>query len=254
MTMTTQTPMPTPGPAQMPGPAQTALMPLDPTVSPQQSLRILPIRANLLPDEITAGRNARRTRTLLAAVLVLTIAVLAGWYMLAVRDRNAAADDLATVTKQVDDTSTEMKADKYTKVTKTIEERDTITKQLKAAMANDLPWYTLMDQLRTTGIATVRITSISGALDKATTGGAATAAAAAASKKVGAVTVSGTAKDKKTIAAYLKALVDAKLVTNVYLTAGNKSDTNEWTFTLNADIPKSALCGRFTTPCKSGGK
>jgi len=253
MTMTTQTPMPAPGPAQMPGPAQTALMPLDPMVSPQQSLRILPIRANLLPDEITAGRNARRTRTLLAAVLVLTIAVLAGWYLYAVQDRNAAADELASVTKQVDDTSREMKADKYTKVTKTIQERDTITDQLKAAMANDLPWYTLMDQLRTTGIASVKITSISGALDKATAGGT-PPAAATASKKVGAVTVSGTAKDKKTIAAYLKALADAKLVTNVYLTAGNEQDKNVWTFTLNADIPKSALCGRFTTPCKSGGK
>jgi Tfp pilus assembly protein PilN len=252
MTMTTQTPMPTPGPAQAPGPAQTALMPLDPTVSPQQSLRILPIRANLLPDEITAGRNARRTRTLLAAVLVLTIAVLAGWCMYAVRDRNAAADELASVTKQVDDTSREMKADKYTKVTKTIQERDTITDQLKAAMANDLPWYTLMDQLRTTGIASVKITSISGALDKVAAGG--TTTAATVSKKAGAVTVSGTAKDKKTIAAYLKALADAKLVTNVYLTAGNEQDKNVWTFTLNADIPKSALCGRFTTPCKSGGK
>lgn len=230
-------------------PAQTALMPLDPAVSPQQALRVLPIRANLLPDEITAGRNARRTRTILIFAVVLALGVLAGWYLYAVKDRDAANQDLAAVTKQVDATRAETKADKYTRVTNTIEQRETITNQLKTAMGDDLPWYTLADELRKTGVANVTIDNIAGQLDKDATAGATTA-----KKKAGTVTVTGNAKDKKTIAAYVDALADADLVTNVYLTAGTEQEGKGWSFTLTADIPNSALCGRFTTACKSGGK
>ena len=60
-------------------PTTTALMPIDPAVSPQRVARILPIRANLLPSEITAGRNARRTRFALIGAVLVVVVVLARW-------------------------------------------------------------------------------------------------------------------------------------------------------------------------------
>jgi hypothetical protein len=89
-----------------------------------------------------------------------------------------------------------------------------------------------------------------------TTTGGATTGAAAATKTVGTVTVTGTARDKKTIATYLDALSGAHLVTNAYLTSGAGTGEGDaaWTFSLTAEIPRSALCGRFTTACKTGGK
>jgi hypothetical protein len=238
------------------GPAQTALMPLDPTVSPIQSLRVLPIRADLLPEEITASRSARRARTLLAGALVLTVAALAGWYVYAVKDREAARQDLAAVTKQVDDTRDSTKDDRYVRVTKAIDEAKTIKSQLTTAMADDLPWYTLVSELRGTGVSTVRITNVSAQLDTKAAG--TTTGPAPATKTVGTVTVTGTARDKKTIATYLEALSDAHLVTNVYLTSGSGTGEGDgdkaWTFSLTAEIPQSAPCGRFTTACKTGGK
>ncbi|MET0416107.1 MAG: hypothetical protein ABW022_08820, partial [Actinoplanes sp.] len=57
-------------------PTTTALMPIDPALSAQHVSRIPPIRANLLPSEITSGRNARRTRLVLIGAVVVVLALL----------------------------------------------------------------------------------------------------------------------------------------------------------------------------------
>jgi len=80
----------------------TALLPLDPAISPEQVNRILPIRTNLLPEEITAHRNARRTRVVLAGLVVLVALLTGGWYVQADKQRDQAGARLATVTGKVD--------------------------------------------------------------------------------------------------------------------------------------------------------
>ncbi|GIE95788.1 hypothetical protein [Paractinoplanes rishiriensis] len=234
-------------------PTPTALMPLDPAVSPQHALRILPIRANLLPDEITAGRNARRARAILILAVLLTIAGLGGWYLYAVNERTVVEDDLAAVTAQVDRTRNDTKADKYTSVTRAIEQSDTITAQLKIAMNDDLPWSTLYDSLRKSKVKGITITNINGFLDTDITKGAA-APAAGATRKLGNMTIMGEAKDKKTIATYLDKIATVKGMANVYLSNATKDDGGEWIFSINAQISGDRLCGRFTDPCKTGGK
>jgi hypothetical protein len=226
----------------------TTLMPLDPAISPEHVNRVLPIRANLLPDEITSGRSARRARLLVAIAIVLVIAVLGAWYLFANLQRNEAADDLAAVTAQVDRTRKETKKEEYTKVTDVINESGTITKQLYGALATDLPWATLTDAIRTTGTRKrITVTSIIGSLAKDQKAGTGPTAA------IGLLTVAGSAPDKKTIAGYVDALGDVDGIANVYLTAANQ-DGGSMTFTLTADITGKSLCGRFTTGCKSGGK
>lgn len=232
-------------------PAQTALMPLDPAVSPQQALRILPIRANLLPQEITAGRSARRTRTILIFAVVLTLGVLGGWYMFADKQRDLAGDDLASITKEVDGIRAETKEEKYTKVTATIAEKNDITENLEQAMGNDLPWNRVVGSLRETGVAKVTITQISGTLNEEATNATATAPAGGATKSVATLSITGSAPDKATIAEYLDAAAEVDGVTNVYLASAGAKGA-EWTFVVNAEITSERLCGRFTTACKDG--
>ncbi|MFF5291297.1 hypothetical protein [Paractinoplanes globisporus] len=230
----------------------TALMPLDPALSPEHLNRILPIRANLLPPEITAGRNARRTRILLAGVAALVVVVMGGWYWHADQQRDLAVSDLASVTGQADTIRKELKKkDEELKVTSTLQERDEIAGDLKTALTRDLPWQTLLDSLRTTATAkSVTLTTITGALAMEASGTAATSTTSAIS---GSLSLTGTAKDKPTIAGFVDAVGKVTGVTDAYLTAATQQDAN-WTFTLTADIKTSYLCGRFSAKTCPGGK
>ena len=225
----------------------TALLPLDPAISPEQVNRILPIRTNLLPDEITAHRNARRTRVVLAGAVAVVVVLTGGWYFQADKQRDLVNEDLVSVTGQVDSIRRETKATELTKVTDTIAERDAIAADLKRALAKDLPWQTLLDSLRTTATAKkASLTTIVAALttdtDTTTT-----------SDTVGTLTLSGTAQDKPTIAGFVDAVAKVTGVTDVYLTSASQQ-TGKWSFTLTASIKTSRLCGRYSAKtCSSGG-
>jgi type IV pilus assembly protein PilN len=223
----------------------TALMPLDAAVSPEQALRILPIRARLLPDEILSGRNARRTRFLLIGAVVLVVFGMGGWYLLADKERDLAASDLASVTGQVDDARRAAHA--YDEVTQVINERDQIVADLKVATAKDLPWYTLFDAMRSAASKKGgTLVDVAATLDEDTTGSTAT------SDTVGTMQISGTAKDKATVANVVDALAGIDGVEDVYLTATTAQDDSTWTFTLTAAVGKDYVCGRFsTTTCGS---
>lgn len=243
-------------------PGQTTLMPLDPAGAPLVALRVPAIRANLLPEEITAGRNARRIRDVLIVAVVLVIAALGGWYYLAAVDRNEAADNLDAMTQQVDKTRAETKRQEYTKVTQVIEEQETIKNELNVTMANDLPWSTVLGKVRNSGVNGITVTSANGSLLDKNTAASAANAGAGAKQTVATLTILGNGKDKKTIAAYLDALAKIDGVAHVYLTtAGSQDDANSgskakgWTFSITANLTSELLCSRFTTThCTNGGK
>jgi cytoskeletal protein RodZ len=233
----------------------TALMPLDPAVSPEQVNRILPIRANLLPDEITAGRNARRIRFVLIAAVVLVVVVMGGWYLFAAKERNLALDDANSTDQQVSTVRNQTKKKEYADVSNAIDTTKELNSDLNGTLAQDLPWNTLLDQVRHTATGKeVAITAIQATLTDTDTQ---TQTASAAVTTVGTLQITGTAADKKTIADFVDALPTMKSgkvypVTNAYLTAASAQGDN-WTFTLTAEITKDALCGRFTTACATGG-
>jgi Tfp pilus assembly protein PilN len=228
----------------------TTLLPLDPAISPEHVNRVLPIRANLLPAEITAARNARRTRVVLAGMVVLVVVLVGGWYWHADKQRDLVNTDLASVTKQVDTIRKETRSDEYKTVTTKIETRDQIVADLKQALAKDMPWQTLLDSLRSTATSKkVTLGSIVGALDEDPNG------TSAASDTVGTMTLTGEARDKPTIAGFVDAVAKVPGMTDVYLTAANQKDATTWTFTLTTSIKTSYLCGRYSTKtCTSGGK
>lgn len=223
----------------------TGLLPIDPAVSPQQITRILPIRANLLPSEISAGRNARRILMGVGGAIVVVIVLLGAWYAYAVGQKSDADDHLDTVTAQVDQ-ARKRKAS-HTDLTETVADQKKITEDLSALVVNDLPWATTLDKVRAAGVtAEVTIGSINGALTDGDNGVAADAA--------GTMTITGQAKDKKTVANYVDQLAKMTGITDPYLTTATQDEESKVNFTITATISNDALCGRFTTACKTGGK
>ncbi|MCO8272926.1 PilN domain-containing protein [Actinoplanes sp. TRM 88003] len=228
---------------------QTALMPVDPAVSPAQAARILTIRANLLPEEIRAGRSARRTRFALIGAVVAVIAGLGGWYAYAVHQVDTAHDNLTMATDQVRRVQNEKK--KYSGVTATINDVKTVQNDLKSLLATDLPWATTMDRLRSDAKATdVVIDGLSGTMAD---GAATTPATGATSAAVATFSITGTAPDKKHVAEYLDRLATMPGFTDPYLVTTAQEDTTKVTYSLTVKVTSAALCGRFTTACKTGG-
>ncbi|GIE88086.1 hypothetical protein [Actinoplanes regularis] len=224
----------------------TALMPLDPSVSPQQAARILPIRANLLPTDISDGRRARRTRAVVLVAVVVVLALLGSWYWQVVSLQQEAETDLELVTQQV--VRAQRDQSKYKDLNTTKNTNKVLSGQLRTLMADDLAWQTLLDLVRTTGAdAEARATKIDGSLSEDGTAGG--------GDVIGHLSVTGTAKDKKAVAAYMKALagLTKKGIADPFVTNVSDADGGGVDFSLTASITKTALCGRFSkTTCKSG--
>ncbi|MEV6634018.1 hypothetical protein AB0M54_25035 [Actinoplanes sp. NPDC051470] len=232
--------------------AQTTLMPLDPALSPQQVTRVLTITASLLPEEVVAARRARRTRGWVLAVVGAVILALAGWYVVADRGALDASTELESVTAE--QSRLQRKQAGYGEVVNTQSENITITKQLKTLMAKDLQWAGLIETLRDTGRpSSVSLQGITATLvaDKAATTAPVLPSTSGAAT-IGTITLIGTAPDKPSVARYVETLTQVSTLANPYVTTVTQSGKTV-TFVLTVDVTTRALCGRFTTKCKTSG-
>lgn len=232
----------------------TTLMPLDPATSPQRAGRVLPISARLLPQEIIAARRARKVRGRVILLLLLVVALLGSWYAHAWNEERTAADELAAVT--ADAQIVQQRQSRYADVVNVQNETTAIGRQLATLLARDLRWATLLRTLRDTGSeADVSVTGVTGSLNPAGQGNAAPQGRlprAGGPTTVGALTVTGTAPDKPSLAKYVEALAKLKVVANPYLTSAAEAD-EKVQFSLQVDITADALGGRFTKT-STGGK
>jgi hypothetical protein len=230
----------------------TTLMPLDPALSPQRLSRILTISADLLPDEVVAGRRARRSRGWVLATLVVVVLALASWYVYADHRVGLADDELSSITSEA--TKLQKGQGRYKEVVDTQIETTAISKQLKTLFANDLQWAALLDTVRSTGSDFgVKVSGITATLNAAAAGTAAdTLPSSSGVASVGKLTIEGTAPDKISVAKYVDALGQLTTVTNPYLTTASESTVGVQ-FSVTADVASKALCGRFTVKCKSSG-
>jgi hypothetical protein len=237
--------------------ATTTLMPLDPALSPQRVARLLTISANLLPEEIVAGRRARRGRGVVLIALLVVVALLAGWYVYAIHQVRLANRDLTGVTAEA--ATLQRSQNRYAEVVGVQNQTKTIAKQLSTLLANDLPWATLLKTLRDTGDRSgVTVQGVIGTLNSGTTGAQTTATgtlpSSSKSRTIGTLTITGTGPDKPSIARYVDEIGRLPMVANPYLTNASQT-TDDVTFSITVDITEKALCGRFTTKCTTtGGK
>ncbi|MBG0563093.1 hypothetical protein [Actinoplanes aureus] len=225
----------------------TALMPLDPTVSPQQASRVLTIRADLLPPEIRDGRRARRTRGFVLVTLVLVLAGLGGWYAMAAAAKNDAEEAYNQALEQLATVQNQQKKDKdVQKMVAVKQGNKALEKELKSLLVQDMSWANLLDLVRDTSTGTgVTVSEISGGL---------TDSAKAEDGAVGTLNVSGTAGNKKEVAEYVEALGELAYVSDPFVNSVNEGDDNRFAFALTVTVTDEGLCGRFTTECESEGK
>ena len=235
--------------------AQTTLMPLDPALSPQQVNRVLAITADLLPEEVTAARRARRNRAWVLAVVGVVVLALAGWYVLAdsgTRDANA---ELETITAE--QSRLQRKQATYNEVVNVQSENGEISKQLSALMKYDLQWAVLLDTLRSTGTdSNVTVRNVSVTIAALNSNGAPTGALPSTSgaASVGTATITGEAPDKEAVAEFIDKLGKVSTLANPTVTSVVlQEDDDIVEFNATVDVTTEALCGRFTVKCKSTG-
>ena len=234
----------------------TTLIPLDPAVSPQRVARMLTISANLLPEEIVAGRRASRSRGWVLTALLLVVLLLIGWYLHALYEQRNAAKELDNVTAET--AAAQRSQNRYREVVEVRTETDTLTSDLKTLLANDMSYSTLLNSLRTTGTAAgVTVVGVAATLN--TAGGAAAPAEAGSALPsdssaaiIGTMAITGTAKGKPAVAAFADKLGTLNTVANAYVISVTTSEKGV-DFSLSADITASGLCGRFTARCKPSG-
>ncbi|MBO3739643.1 PilN domain-containing protein [Actinoplanes flavus] len=225
----------------------TALMPLDPTVSPQQAARVLTIRADLLPPEIRDGRRARRTRSLIIVLVLVTLAGLGTWYWQAGLAKQAADDEYNDVFQSLARARTAQKTDALRDLVEYQDGGKALNAELTSVLANDLSWTNMLNLLRDQAEDDVDISEISGGLVEESNEEAAAGA-------VGNLTITGTAQDKRRVAEYVNRLGKLRHVENPFVTSVTKQEKSKVSFTVSVAITKKALCGRFTSDCPSEGK
>ena len=233
----------------------TTLIPLDPAATVQRSGRILSISANLLPEEVVAARRARRTRSWVFVVVAIVAALCASWFALALHQKHDAQEELNAANATVADLRSGQK--EFDETLKVQSDTKLLNQQLRAAMANDLDWAALLATLRNAGAPShISVAGVNGQLNDAkSTESTTNVLPGSATDTVGTLVVTGSGPDKKAVAAYVDALGKQSVVTNPYVTSVASDTGGGVTFSLRLDIERAALCGRFTTACKTpGGK
>ncbi|OLB77079.1 MAG: hypothetical protein AUI14_17160 [Actinobacteria bacterium 13_2_20CM_2_71_6] len=227
----------------------TTLAPSEPG-SAASALRIPPIAANLLPQEIVESRRARRVRRLVVSALAVVVVLLAGWYGLASYETAAARSGLAGAESEAQ--RLVQQQHNYAELVGTQTESKAITAQLATLLADDLQWSHLITSLQQAAPGGVQVTGVTGVLATAANGGGATTRVAGTTEKpVGTLTVTGVGGTNDVVAAYVDALGKVCGLANPLL-AGATQAKDGVQFTVRLDITKAALGGRHTPKDKNG--
>lgn len=226
---------------------------------PTPPRRYLAIRAELLPTEIVDGRRVARLQRRLLIGLLTLVALLAVWFVGEKFRTSDARDDLSAARNQ--NSNLLHQAEKYGPLVQAQSGTKQINSTLISLMAGDLQWKPLLASLRTAAPKGVSVTSINGTM---TAGAAQTTTSSSSSKpglavlndtgksQVGLLTITGTAPDKNSIAAYTDALSGLKGLASALPTQVQGAE-KQFTFTVTAILTSDALGGRYSTASSADG-
>ncbi|GIE29018.1 hypothetical protein Ait01nite_020630 [Actinoplanes italicus] len=228
----------------------TALMPVDPSVSPQQAARVLTIRADLMPPEIRDGRRSRKVRSLIVFVVLLVVAGLGAWYWQATLAKQTADDEYEQMFQSLTTTRAAQKTDEFRTLVEYQDGGETLGKELSAVLAKDLSWTNLINLIGDTAYdEKVAVTEINGGLADIDS------ESAASTGTIGSLDIAGAALDKRRVADFVNKLGTLEHVTNPFVTSVTwEKDKKIYSFSITVTVTDKALCGRFTAKCPSGGK
>jgi Tfp pilus assembly protein PilN len=220
-----------------------------PAASARDALAVLPITANLLPDEVVDARQGRRARRLVLASLVALVLVLGALYAAAAVETAMVRQELGEAEGRARDLTAQQQ--RYAEVVQVQRESGAIESQLATLMADDLRWSAVLASLRAAAPAGVQLTNLSAGLSAPEAAPVAGAQLPSSAKPIGSVDITGSAGSKPQIAAYVDALAKTRNLADPYLS--NVTETaGELQFTLRVSITESALGGRFGPAGKGG--
>lgn len=233
-----------------------------PAAEPQDPITdagpLIDVFANLLPDEIVAGRRlAELKRRLLLGVAAL-LAVLILVYGFSWLQTHQARSTLSSANRHA--ASMQRQLLTFDPLITAQSASAGIQQTLRTLMTEDLQWKDMLAKVRGAAAGSVAVQTVAATLTGVGVQGVAPAPIAGglpvlnttSALPVGTLTITGTAADKNSIAAFVDKLgkvsgLAAALPANVTGTAG------KLTYSVDVLITTEALGGRFTTPAVGKG-
>jgi Tfp pilus assembly protein PilN len=225
----------------------TTLIPPSPAPSRAAAgeVRFVPVRANLMPDEVLSARQVVVVRKQVLLGLVAVLVMLIGWVGLSWWQTHAAESTLSDVQRQ--GLALQSQQAQFTPLVQAQADIADTRSQLEILMVGDLSWKAMLNLVREKAPAGVAVTSINGNVTDASAAmGLADVLNQTGSASIGQLTISGSAPDKRTVAAYADALSKVSGVT-APLISSVQTSTTDVTFTIAAVITRDSLGGRYAT-------
>lgn len=227
-----------------------------PTPRPNEPVRFVAVFADLLPDEVVASRRLGELKRRVVIGLAVLLVLLIGWYVLAMWGTSKAKDDLASAQRQTTTLQAQLRTFQPLVTAQT--QSAQISSALTRLMAGDAQWTDLLTTLRASAKDGVTLTSITGSM----TAGAASVGSSASGlgvlnqtgkQQVGTLTLTGTAPDNNTVAAYVDTLAKVKGLAAPF-PASVTGTGGKLTFSVSVIITSDSLGGRYAPVPTSGGK
>jgi Tfp pilus assembly protein PilN len=213
-------------------------------------LRFVVIRANLMPEEVLSARQVVVVRKQVVLGLVAVLVALIAWYGLSWWQTNSANSALEGTQRQ--GMALQSQQNQYTPLVQAQGQIANIRTQLEQLMVGDLQWKTMINSVRGAAPAGLVVQSITGNITPPTGTPTTNILNTSGAAAVGTLNVTGTAPDKRTVAAYADALGKVKGLTSP-LISGIQASSRPITFTIAVPITADALGGRYSTPTVATG-
>jgi Tfp pilus assembly protein PilN len=223
--------------------------PTAPSKPPGGEARFVSVRANLLPDEIISTRQTEVVRKQVLLGLILAVVLIVGWFGLSWWQTRSANGNLDAA--QHRGVALQSEQDQFAPLVRAQGEIVQIQTQLQQLMVGDLSWKTMLTTLRAKAPEGVALTAVDGNITAA--GGAGAAAPDASilnstgKQTVGELKISGTARDKRSVAAYADQLATVRGLAAPLIESVDAAQQTVQ-FTVSVLITTDALGGRYAAP------
>lgn len=207
-------------------------------------------RVNLLPPEIHDADRLRRTQLLLGGALLGVIAIAGIGVGLAVHSVSQAQDQVAA--EQATTTKLGVEEAKYAAVPKILSDISLVENAQSQAMAQDVAWAGVLDQLSAEYPSGFSFLTLSANLNTPAAGAAATAPLTTAGT-IGTVNITGTGSAQLKTAEWMEALKADKGLADQYFTSSALTDLNGKTVTSvtsTVNLTDQVLTHRFDRKAK----
>src|SRR3954451_22295503 len=174
---------------------------------PGDEARVVTVFANLLPEEVVAGRRLRALQRNIVFGLFGLVVVLIAVYAFSWWQTENSRTDLGD--QQQRTTSLQNRLKDYGPLLKAQTEAAGISQTLSTLMANDLSWRDLINRLQKQAHGDVVITGVTGSVIDPTSGTGPSGLALlndTGKTVVGTLTITGTSHDKRSLAAFVDRL------------------------------------------------